>query len=34
MARNTAKMRLLLTILLLESFVETDVRDLEKELVF
>ena len=31
---NTVKMCLLLTILRLESFVETGVRDLEKELFF
>ena len=31
---NTVKMCLLLTILLLESFVETSVRDIENELFF
>ena len=31
---NTVKMRLLLTILRVESFVETSVRDLENDLFF
>ena len=31
---NTVKMRLLLTILRLESFVETGIRDLENDLFF
>ena len=34
MASNTVKMCLLLTILRLESFVETGVRDLENDLFF